>query len=93
MTALQEQSRRAKDASYTLAAAGAERKNAALEAIAKTLMERRDEWLAANAEDVAAAKEAGMRPAMLDRLTLTEERIAGIAEAVRQVIEIGRAHV
>ncbi len=88
MTALQEQSRRAKDASYTLAAAGAERKNAALEAIAKTLMERRDEWLAANAEDVAAAKEAGMRPAMLDRLTLTEERIAGIAEAVRQVIAL-----
>ncbi len=88
MTALQEQGRRAKDASYTLAAAGAEQKNAALEAIAKTLMERRDEWLAANAEDVAAAKEAGMRPAMLDRLTLTEERIAGIAEAVRQVIAL-----
>ena len=88
MTALQEQGRRAKDASYTLAAAGTERKNAALEAIAKTLMERRDEWLAANAEDVAAAKEAGMRPAMLDRLTLTEERIAGIAEAVRQVIAL-----
>ena len=42
MTALQEQGRRAKDASYTLAAAGTERKNAALEAIAKTLMERRD---------------------------------------------------
>ena len=88
MTALQEQGRRAKDASYTLAAAGAEQKTAALEAIAKTLMERRDEWLAANAEDVAAAKEAGMRPAMLDRLTLTEERIAGIAEAVRQVIAL-----
>lgn len=88
MTALQEQGRRAKDASYTLAAAGTERKNAALEAIAKTLMERRDEWLTANAEDVAAAKEAGMRPAMLDRLTLTEERIAGIAEAVRQVIAL-----
>ena len=88
MTALQEQGRRAKDASYTLAAAGTERKNASLEAIARTLIERRDEWLAANAEDVAAAKEAGMRPAMLDRLTLTEERIAGIAEAVRQVIAL-----
>ena len=85
MTALREQGRRAKAASYTLAAAGTARKNAALEAIADILTERRDEWLAANAEDIAAAREAGTRPAMLDRLTLTEERIAGIVEAVRQV--------
>ena len=88
MTALQEQGRLAKAASYTLATAGTARKNAALEAIAKTLSERKNEWLSANAGDVAAAREAGMRPAMLDRLTLTEERIDGIVEA-----EIGRAHV
>ena len=88
MTALQEQGRRAKAASYTLAAAGTARKNAALEAIADILTERRDEWLAANAEDIAAAREAGMRPAMLDRLTLTEDRIAGIVEAVGQVIAL-----
>ena len=85
MTALQEQGRLAKAASYTLSTAGTAKKNAALEAIAETLTKRKDEWLTANAEDVAAAKEAGMRPAMLDRLTLTEERIAGIVEAVRQV--------
>ena len=88
MTALQEQGRLAKAASYTLATAGTARKNAALEAIADILTKRRDEWLAANAEDIAAAKEAGMRPAMLDRLTLTEERIGGIVEAVRQVIAL-----
>ena len=85
MTALQEQGRRAKAASYTLATAGTARKNAALEAIAETLAKRSAEWLAANGEDIAAAREAGMRPAMLDRLTLTEERISGIVEAVRQV--------
>ncbi len=85
MTALQEQGRRAKAASYTLATAGTARKNAALEAIAETLTKRSAEWLAANGEDIAAAREAGMRPAMLDRLTLTEERISGIVEAVRQV--------
>ena len=85
MTALQEQGRLAKAATYTLSTAGTARKNAALEAIAEILTERRDEWLAANAEDVAAAKEAGMRPAMLDRLTLTEERISGIVDAVRMV--------
>ena len=88
MTALQEQARRAKAASYTLATAGTARKNAALEAIAETLTKRSAEWLAANGADVAAAKEAGMRPAMLDRLTLTEERISGIVEAVRQVIAL-----
>ena len=88
MTALQEQGRRANAASYTLATAGTARKNAALEAIAETLTKRSAEWLAANGEDIAAAREAGMRPAMLDRLTLTEERISGIVEAVRQVIAL-----
>ncbi|MDO4315326.1 MAG: glutamate-5-semialdehyde dehydrogenase [Oscillospiraceae bacterium] len=85
MTALQQQGAAAKAASYTLATAGTAKKNAALEAIANILTERRDEWLAANADDIAAAREAGMRPAMLDRLTLTGERIAGIVDGVRQV--------
>ena len=85
MTALQQQGAAAKAASYVLATAGTAKKNAALEAIAKVLTDRQEAWLAANAEDVAAAKEAGMRPAMLDRLTLTPERIAGIVEGVRQV--------
>ena len=88
MTALQEQGRLAKAASYTLATAGTAKKNAALEAIAKVLTERKGEWLEANAEDAAAAREAGMPPAMLDRLTLTEERIDGIVEAVRQVVAL-----
>ena len=85
MTALQQQGAAAKAATYVLATAGTAKKNKALEAIASILTERQDEWLAANAEDVAAAKEAGMRPAMLDRLTLTPERVAGIVDGVRQV--------
>ena len=85
MTVLEQQGKRAKTAGRTLAIAGTAKKNAALEAIARTLTERQDEWLRANAEDVAAAKEAGMRPAMLDRLTLTPERVAGIVDGVRQV--------
>lgn len=84
-TALERQGLLARTAARTLAIAGTTRKNAALEAIADILTERRALWLAANAEDVAAAREAGMRPAMLDRLTLTEARIAGIVEGVRQV--------
>ena len=88
MTALQQQGAAAKATSYTLATAGTERKNAALDAIATILTQRRAEWLSANAEDIAAAKAAGMRPAMLDRLSLTEERIAGIVDGVRQVMAL-----
>ncbi len=88
MTALQQQGAAAKAATYPLATAGTEKKNAALEAIAYTLTMRQDEWLSANAEDVAAAKAAGMRPAMLDRLTLTPERIAGIVMGVREVMAL-----
>ena len=85
MTSLQQQGAAAKAATYVLSTAGTAKKNAALEAIARILTDHQEAWLAANAEDVAAAKEAGMRPAMLDRLTLTPERIAGIVEGVRQV--------
>ena len=88
MTALQQQGQAAKAASYTLATAGTARKNAALEAIADILTRRQAEWLAANAADIAAAREAGMRPAMLDRLTLTPERVAGVVEGVRQVMAL-----
>ena len=88
MTALQQQGMAAKTASRVLAIAGTAKKNQALEAIANLLTARQDEWLAANAKDVAAAKEAGMRSAMLDRLTLTPERVAGIVDGVRQVIAL-----
>lgn len=88
MTILQQQGQAAKSASRTLATAGTAEKNAALEAIAAVLADRQQEWLRANAEDVSAAKEAGMRPAMLDRLTLTRERIEGIAEGIRQIISL-----
>ena len=85
MTDLHKQGAAAKAASYVLSTAGTAKKNAALEAIAAVLTDRQAEWLAANAEDVAAAKASGMVPAMLDRLTLTPERVTGIVDAVRQV--------
>ncbi|MBR5471677.1 MAG: glutamate-5-semialdehyde dehydrogenase [Oscillibacter sp.] len=88
MTALQQQGAAAKAATYVLSTTGTAKKNEALEAIASILTERQNEWLAANAEDVAAAKKAGMRPAMLDRLTLTPARIAGIVDGVRQVASL-----
>ena len=88
MTILEQQGAAAKAASRVLACAGTAKKNKALAAIAEALWNGRQEWLDANAEDIAAAKEAGISDALLDRLTLTEARIAGIADAVRQVIAL-----
>ncbi len=85
---LQQQGAAAKAAARILAAADSAQKNRALEAIAQALTERSGEWLAANAEDIAAARAAGMREAMLDRLMLSPERIVGIAEGVRQVMAL-----
>ena len=88
MTALEQQGAAAKQAARKLAIAGTMKKNAALEAIAATLEARQAEWLAANDEDVKEAEANGMRPAMLDRLRLTQARIADIVAAVRQVIAL-----
>ena len=88
MSTLQQQGLAAKSASRILSTIGTARKNAALEAIAEILSKRQGEWLEANARDTAAAREAGMRPALLDRLTLTPERIAGIVDGFRQIITL-----
>lgn len=85
---LQQQGRAAREASRVLATAGTEKKNAALEAIASVLTDRQEEWLRANEQDLEAAESAGMRPALLDRLRLTPERIAGIVEGIRQIIAL-----
>ncbi|MEG1430156.1 MAG: glutamate-5-semialdehyde dehydrogenase [Oscillospiraceae bacterium] len=85
MTVLETQAAAVKTAGRSLAVASTQVKNNALEAIAAALMARQGEILSANDRDVAAARESGMTAAMLDRLTLTPERIAAMAEGVRQV--------
>jgi glutamate-5-semialdehyde dehydrogenase len=60
-------------------------KHAALERTAELLAERIDEILEANAEDVEAGRAAGLDAALVDRLTLTHERIGAIAEGVREI--------
>ena len=84
MTALEQMGAKAKEAARALGKAGA-KKTAALELAAAALWDRREEILRANGEDVAAGEAAGMRPSLLDRLRLTEERIAAMAQAVREV--------
>ena len=85
---IREQGRLAKAASYKLASAGSSKKDEALRAIAEMLGSRYGEWLSANEEDLRNAEASGMKPAMLDRLRLTKERIDGIIEGVRQVMAL-----
>ena len=77
----------ARAAAAELAFASAERKHAALIAAADAVRLREDEILAANAEDLAYAAEKGLSPAMVDRLTLTPDRLRGIVDSLRMIAE------
>src|SRR5262245_25302362 len=77
--------RRARDAAARLALASAETKVAALEAAAAVVRSRQNEILAANAEDVEAAKANGIGAALLDRLALDPKRLDGIAKGLEDI--------
>ena len=77
--------RRARVAARTLATLNTETKDRALHAAADAVLARMTEILAANSEDLEAARAAGTPAAMLDRLALNPARIEGIAHGLRQV--------
>jgi glutamate-5-semialdehyde dehydrogenase len=77
--------RAARAASLVLANVPTERKNAALLRLATLIDETAGTLVEVNARDLAAGADAGLAPAMLDRLKLTPARIAQMAEGVRQV--------
>ena len=76
---------RALAAARKLANCSTRKKNAILLAMADEIEARRETIAAANREDIAAAREAGLSPAMIDRLTLTESRMKGMIEGIRTV--------
>ena len=78
----------ARHAARDLAKASVAEKNRALLAMAAGLNQAHARILAANAEDVAAARVAGNTSAFVDRLTLTEPRIEAMARGVRQVADL-----
>ncbi len=80
-----EQGRLARKAARVLATASAEQKNRALDAVAQALLDRRGEAIAANEADLDAGRRGGLSDALLDRLALSEARLADIVEGVRQV--------
>nr|WP_274533808.1 glutamate-5-semialdehyde dehydrogenase [Salinivibrio sp. ML323] len=85
---LQNMGKAAKEAAHQLAVTSTAIKNQALAIIADELDAQQTAILAANQSDLAAAREADMDPAMLDRLTLTPERLTNMASDVRQVIAL-----
>ncbi|MEO8458597.1 MAG: glutamate-5-semialdehyde dehydrogenase, partial [Chloroflexota bacterium] len=82
---LQTKGQAARRAARQLARLSTATKNAALNAIADALVANADDIVAANEIDVAAATDAGLTPAVIDRLRLTKDRIAAIAADVRNV--------
>lgn len=82
---MQQVGQRARAAAQQLARAATGQKNAALFALADILLEERAALLAANAEDMDAAREADLEPALLDRLELNDSRVTAMADGVRQV--------
>src|SRR6478735_7748187 len=73
---------RARAAARVLALASPAQKNQALDAIERAIRANAPAILAANAEDVAEVRAAGATSAFVDRLTLTQARVAGVADGV-----------
>ncbi|MEY2798800.1 MAG: hypothetical protein RIS22_1066 [Actinomycetota bacterium] len=78
-------SKAARAAGLVLAHASRAQKDGAIEAIATALLERQDEILAANNEDVLRSRGEGISESLIDRLTLNPARIAGIAGGARKI--------
>ncbi|HIT52562.1 MAG TPA: glutamate-5-semialdehyde dehydrogenase [Candidatus Fimivicinus intestinavium] len=88
MTALEQLGRQAKQAERFLRTASTACKDRGLSEIADALVENSAAILDANALDIANGEQAGMSPALLDRLRLNETRIAGMAQGVREIIAL-----
>lgn len=84
-TSIRAQALACRDAAQVVATLSADAKNALLHAMADALEADADAILAANAEDLRAAEAKGTGSAMLDRLKLDPQRLAGIAHALREV--------
>ncbi len=85
---MQEIGTRARAAARKVALSPAAQRNAALKAMAAALRARAPLILAANAQDLADGRKAGLAPSFIDRLALDEARLAAIAEAVAEVAEL-----
>ena len=85
---MNEVGQRARKASRAMAKADTAAKNRALGLIAAAIRRDADQLRAANQLDLAAARAAGLAPALLDRLTLSDKAIATMAEGLEQIVAL-----
>ncbi|MBO1721222.1 glutamate-5-semialdehyde dehydrogenase [Extibacter sp. GGCC_0201] len=85
MDYVQEIGRKSKEASRRVQFLGQEEKNEGLKAVARELRQQMGYLLVENDKDVKNAKAAGMKPALIDRLLLTSQRIQSMAEGLEQI--------
>ncbi len=85
MDYVQEIGRKSKEASRSVQFLGQEEKNEGLKAVARELRQQMGYLLVENDKDVKNARAAGMKPALIDRLLLTSQRIQSMAEGLEQI--------
>jgi len=85
---LTEMGRRARAAFRQMANADTGSKNQALHALAALIDQNQNAILAANSVDVEAARASGMSDALIDRLTLTDERLKSLSSDLRRLTEL-----
>ncbi|WP_068775453.1 glutamate-5-semialdehyde dehydrogenase [Paenibacillus sp. FJAT-26967] len=88
MSEVREKALLAKEASAKLASLTTGQKNTALLRMAEALFAEQESIIEANAEDLRRGQESGTSSSLLDRLALNSERIAGMAEGLRQIAEL-----
>ena len=85
MSEVHELAARARQAAIALASTSTDQRNRALLVMAHALVAKQDEIIAANEQDMVAARAAGTAPALLDRLELNPMRIKAISEALKSL--------
>lgn len=87
MTTIEQMGQKAKEASLELAVAGS-LKNKGLLSIANAIINNTDKIVKANKIDLDEGKKSGLTTALLERLTLNEERIQGMAKGIQQIVAL-----
>jgi glutamate-5-semialdehyde dehydrogenase len=88
MVELIEIGKRAKKAAGELASLNTEAKNNVLRMVAELLEKSAGEILEANVRDLQLGKEMGLKGAIMERLTLSDDRIRGIAQGLREIVQL-----
>ena len=88
MDYIHEIGKRAKAVSAQVQHLSQNQKNEGLRRVAEELENQKSYLMAENEKDIEKAEKDGMKASLIDRLRLTEERIAGMAEGLRQIADL-----